>query len=56
MQPTYRPSKRRRTRQHGFRARSKSKGGKATIKRRRKIGRKRLVAKNIKKYKRHRET
>ncbi|MCK5506424.1 MAG: 50S ribosomal protein L34 [Thermodesulfovibrionia bacterium] len=32
---TYQPSKRKRKRSHGFRARSKSKGGKMIIKRRR---------------------
>jgi large subunit ribosomal protein L34 len=44
MQPTYRPSKLKRARRFGFRARMATKAGRANINARRRKGRKRLTA------------
>jgi large subunit ribosomal protein L34 len=43
MQPTFRPHKKKRARQIGFRARSKTKGGRKVLAARRSRGRKRLT-------------
>lgn len=53
---TYKPSKRKRRKSHGFRARMKSKGGRKILKRRRRKGRNKLSPQKFSKRGRQRQS